>query len=766
MTNRDEELLRRLQEMFDIEAEERINKMYADLIELEKKTDSQNQAKIIGSILREAHSLKGAARAVNVTDIEKVCQSLENVLTILKRKEISISSSILDTLHSAIDTVNNLIITPEKGKKAVTEIIKLLNSIELTEGKQAKKTLTISDELDQHDYQVQLKTNIETSQINQQKNSNLDTVRISAAKMDSLLLQVEEMLTIKLAAAKSADDIGEINTVLDQWGYEWTKILPEIRLFKQYTDKNDDQISAGTTVNLKLKKVLDFLKWNETFIKSLQAKINKQTEFAGKSQQIVNGITDNLMEDMKEILMLPFSVILESFPKMVRDISKNKEKEINMGLHGSDVEVDKRILEEIKDPLIHMIRNSIDHGIEQPEARIKKNKPSYGTVNIFISQTEGNKVKIIISDDGAGIELAKVKKAALGKDVITEKEIDKLSDKEILELIFISEVSTSQMITDISGRGLGLAIVREKVEKLGGQIFVKSDANIGTTFELILPVTVATIRGILINVSGQEFAVPTKNVERAIRVKQSDIKTVENKQAVTVDGKIIPVIKLSNVLEIPSKEQNSSYIQMLVLISSDKRIAIVVDEVLSEQEVLVKKFGKVLSRVRNVAGATILGSGKAVPILNVLDIMKSAVKVSINSASPDPTLIKENTEAAKKAILIVEDSITSRMLLKNILESVGYYVKTAVDGIEGFTALSSEYFDLVVSDVEMPRMNGFELTEKMRKQEDLSKIPVVLVTSMESKEDRERGIEAGANAYIVKSNFDHSNLLEVVKRLI
>ena len=334
-----------------------------------------------------------------------------------------------------------------------------------------------------------------------------------------------------------------------------------------------------------------------------------------------------------------------------------------------------------------------------------------------------------------------------------------------MSLIFQSDVSTSPIITEISGRGLGLAIVREKVEKLGGKISIHTELGVGTTFKIILPITLATFRGILIKVSGQNFVVPTINVERVIRIKPETIKTVENKETITIENQAVSFVELSDVLELPRKErnnENSSFIQTLVLNATEKRIAFGIDEVLSEQEVLVKPLGKQLSRVRNITGATVLGTGEIVPILNVPDLMKSAVKVVVSHVQE----VKKEVKDVKKSILVAEDSITSRTLLKNILESAGYYVKTSVDGVDAFTTLKTENFDLVVSDIEMPRMNGFELVSKIRNDEKTSDIPVVLVTGLESREDRERGIEVGANAYIVKRSFDQSNLLEVIKKLI
>ena len=337
-----------------------------------------------------------------------------------------------------------------------------------------------------------------------------------------------------------------------------------------------------------------------------------------------------------------------------------------------------------------------------------------------------------------------------------------------MPLIFQSGVTTSPIITDVSGRGLGLAIVREKVENLGGTISFETNLGSGTIFRIALPLTLATFRGVIIQLAEHLFVLPTANVERVVRISRDEIRTVENRETIELNGQVVSLVRLEEVLDLSRRKKPTHSIESqpaVVIASGEKRIAFAVDEILNEQEVLQKNLGKQLSRVRNVAGAAVLGTGNVASILNALDLIKSAVRMS-SAAVKTALAPSEIKEAKRQSLLVVEDSITARMLLKNILETAGYAVTTAVDGIDAFTQLKSEEFDLVVSDVDMPRMNGFDLTIKIRKDKKLADIPVVLVTALESREDRERGIEVGANAYIVKSSFDQSNLQEIIKRLI
>jgi two-component system chemotaxis sensor kinase CheA len=504
---------------------------------------------------------------------------------------------------------------------------------------------------------------------------------------------------------------------------------------------------------------------NQQHVRALETQLTTLSRSADHDQRAFGGMVDNLLEDMKKVLVLPFSSLLEVFPKLVRDLARDQEKEVELDIRGADIEIDRRILEEMKDPLLHLIRNCIDHGIEKTAARLQSGKPARATLSIAVSQLNGNSVEIVVADDGGGIDVARLKQSAIKQHVLSEDDAGKLSDAEATALIFQSQVSTSPMITELSGRGLGMAIVREKTERLGGQISVDSHRGAGTRFTIVLPLTLATFRGILVETGGASFVVPTANVERVARIRRDTIRTIENRTTIVLDGRAVALVSLAEALGLDGLEDRDAgvYVSVLVLGAADRRIAFTVDAVLREQEVLVKPLGKNLRRVRNIAGATILGSGRVVPILSTRDLLRSAVQLHGGGSRPAPVA---SPETARRSILIAEDSITSRMLLKNILESAAFEVTTAVDGLDALTRLKNGRFDLVVSDVEMPRLGGFELIQKIRADKELATIPVVLVTSLASREHRERGVEVGANAYIVKSSFDQSDLLEVVRRLI
>jgi two-component system chemotaxis sensor kinase CheA len=743
---------KRLLATFKIEAKEHLAALSAGLIALEKTADEDKRLDILEAVFREAHSLKGAARAVDITGIESLSHALENVFTKFKGRKILPSPDLFDLLHRAIDVIDRHLLPPGTAGEDSLE----LRVRELVAGLgRAVKGSPASAQ------QAARRIDHQESPI-LESNAATDTVRISVGKLESLFHQAEEMLTAKLAAHQHAMDLRDIDDHLALWEKEWKKICPILRGLRQ---TQPGRVFSGADADL-LDKLLDFIDSTHDVVKSLQGKTNRLAKSATGHRHSLEGMVDSLSCDLKDVLMLPCATILEILPKMVRDLARDRGKAAELAISGETVKMDKRVLDELKDPLIHLVRNCIDHGVEKPEDRTRGGKPAGGLINVAVTPLDSSRIEIRVSDDGAGIDAARVADAAVRAGIAERDDANRVG-KELLDFIFRSGISTSPMITDISGRGLGLAIVREKVEKLGGIVTVTSEPLIGTTFRMVLPLTLSTYRGVLVGAGKQTFIVPSTGVEKVLRVDRDVIGTVENRETITLDGEAVSFVRLADLLGLPRKAVyagDGNMIPVFIIGSGASRIAFGADGIFGEQEILVKNLGPQLSRVRNVAGATVLGNGEVAVILHPGDLVKSAVKGAV---APDRVVntAAEEKEVAK-SVLIAEDSITARTLLRNILETAGYQVRTAVDGIDALTRLRTEHADLVVSDVDMPRMNGFDLTAKIRADRELADLPVVLVTSLDSREDRERGVEAGANAYIVKSSFDQSNLLEVIRRLI
>lgn len=722
MDSKKEAFLRELLVDFKIEAAEHHQAIINGLIELEKDLLSESNQMMIETTFREFHSLKGAARAVNLLDIERLCQSAESVFHLLKEKKIFLSQDIFDVFHKVMDVLHVMLSEVESTEKSVrTEAIKSLQkrlekctlatrpgSVELPSPPSFKQTEPEEDTSPANPLPEPL-----TEAMPGEKPLQPGSVRISTKKLNDLLNQTEELISAKSVLQTHINELRDIQS-------------RDEALFRIYTN-------------------------------------------ISKFQRSYSRMIDNLLVNIKTTLLYPFSTVVDMLPKLVRDLSREQKKEVAFNILGKETEIDRRILEEIKDPLIHLIRNCIDHGLETPEERIKSGKPPKGSLSVFIIQETNQQVMVIVSDDGAGIQKEKVLASAIRKSLITEEASAKLSEQDVFALIFRSGISTSPFITDLSGRGLGMAIVSEKVVKLGGSISVDSTPGKGTTFTILLPLTLSTFHGIPVRVQDQLFIIPTNSVDQAIRVRPGDIKTIEGSPAISLDGQMVGLVYMNDVLGIPyrrPKTEGDSTYPALVMGASMRRIAFVVDEVLGEQEGIVKDLTPILGKLRNLAGATILGTGKIVPVLNVPELFETAAQTSTDTSA---TVVLDRMmpdETKTQSILVAEDSITARSLIRNVLETAGYVVQTAVDGQEALELLNKEWFDLLVSDVEMPRMNGFELTSRIRDDRKLSELPVILVTALESAEDRQRGLEAGANAYINKSSFEQSNLVDTIHRLI
>lgn len=757
MARKNDDLLKRLLATFRIEADEHLRAMSSGLLALEKAPPGAEAASLVETVFREAHSLKGAARAVNLVPVESLCQSLESLFAALKNGRLPVSAPLLDLLLKAVDGLGNLLASDADASPTVPPAIAaLINQLDETASGAPSGAATVPA-MDAPAAGAVPPSPPAASV------AGSGTVRISTGKLDAVMRQVEELLSPRLAARQRALELRDATATVAAWKKARTQIQPALRQIERSAARANT-VNGPALQSRELLKVLEYLDGEHLIIATIEERLAKLNKSAARDQRMLASMTDSLLHDVKEMQLLPFASLLDILPRLARELAREQGKEMELVIQGSEIEVDRRTLEELKDPLIHLLRNAIDHGIETPAVRAAAGKPAQGTVTLAVLQRDSGKVELLIADDGAGIDAGRVKAAARKLGIFSGEDDDSVSEREALALAFQSGVSTSPIITDVSGRGLGLAIVREKVERLGGSISIESQREAGTAFHIVLPLSLATFRGVLVRVGERLCVIPSAHVERVARVAVKDIRTVENRETIVLGEDVVSLAGLSDVLEIPAAGNAAAHAPVIVLDQNESRVAFRVDEILGEQEILVKSLGLQLARVRNVAGASVLGTGQVVPVLNVADLLKSAVN---HVAAPlAPAAAEQPGHGIRQSILVAEDSITSRALLKNILESAGYAVTTAVDGMDAFTVLKTAAFDLLVSDVEMPRMDGFDLTAKVRADKHLAELPVVLVTALESREHRERGIDVGASAYIVKSSFDQSNLLEIIGRLI
>ncbi|MBI3892150.1 MAG: response regulator, partial [Candidatus Wallbacteria bacterium] len=444
----------------------------------------------------------------------------------------------------------------------------------------------------------------------------------------------------------------------------------------------------------------------------------------------------------------------------VRDLSRELNKEVTLKLSGRKTELDKRVLEEIKPSLIHIIRNSMDHGIERPEEREARGKPRGGTIHLAAGH-KGDTVTIVIEDDGGGIDPEKVKKKALERGLIDAKRAQSMSDAEARYLIMAPGFSTAEIITDISGRGVGMDVVKTNVQNLKGDVTIESDVGMFTRISITLPMTLSTMNVLLTECAGEIYAFPLNFLEETCIVNERDLITEGGRSVMNVRGRTIAVCRLDTLLGLTRRSPAGPELPILLVHSRSHVMGFVVDRFLGNQEIVVKTLGDHLRHIENVAGATILGSGEPALILNCADLVSMA-----SSERDTGTSGHAQAEDKPRTILVVDDSITTRTMEKNVLETAGYEVDVAVNGHDALDKLAARHYNLVVSDIEMPGLNGFDLITRMKKEDRLREIPVIIVSALATDDDKRRGIAVGANAYITKGTFDQENLLGTVRRLI
>lgn len=776
MNQREIEFAAKLLQTFKLEADEHLKMLSDGLLALENASPSENQKDIIEKIFREAHSLKGAARAVNQYAIQNICQNVENVLAALKTGQFKPTKALFDALYMAIDLIGNLVSDALKGEvsnqdklpMAMEKLNELLKGNLVLENTAPKDVKAIAPKPTQPIMGNLPKSKPLSAQVGSEGEKEApkkSTIRVSLQKLDALFHQTEEMLVVKLASRQQVVAFRSIQKRLAEWEKECEVMEKRLHLIPEPSKAYSKGMNeASLTLS---RQILTFLDEQRFSLKSFKDELNRLDRATSQNARLVGSLVDSLLDDTKRVLMQPFSTLLETFPRMIRDISHSLNKAVRFDIQGADIEIDRRILEELKDPLIHLIRNAIDHAIETSEERIKLGKPPQGVIAMTAMQVSGNSVEISLSDDGKGIDLEKVKESALREKIITEKELAGMNDQEIVALIFQSGVSTSSQVTELSGRGLGMKIVSEKVEKLGGQIFIETKLGVGTIFRIRLPLTMATFRGIHIRAYDRDFIMPIYQIKRILRIKPEEIRTIENRETISFEERTLSYVHLGDLLGIsPNVSENRSKRLLIVLVvkASETTIAFGVEQLLNEQEILVKGLGAQLIRIRNIAAATVMEWGKVIPILNPNDLVKTALgwKIQKQNSFFNPPVRNK----ALKTILLAEDSVTTRVLFKNILESAGYLVKAVTNGLEALAVLKSEKFDLLLSDIEMPGMDGLELTKKIRASAEFKNLPIVLCTGRGLETDRIKGFECGANAYLDKNSFAQSGLLETIRRLI
>ncbi len=730
---------------FITECREHLETMNKDLLVLESDLCNVD---VLGEIVREAHTIKGAAKMMGAEAIAALAHEMEDLFGEFKEGTAQLDTATADKLFGEFDRLGEMLDEFECGGSCGADTA--------AEPKPEPAPAARPDESVPADAvpiktvespapaakAASGKTAASCDAPSAAKGQPEETIRVSAKKIDDLANLAGEMVINHI---KQQDRASVIKEMLDTYQYQ------ELRI-KALRDR-----TRALKVEDDLRVELDDIEvGRQAMEKSLIRLKRSLREDASQGDMLIRQLTLEVLSAR----MVPVATLFDTFSRPVRDLAKQFHKEIELRIEGGETEFDRRMIEVVGEPMIHMIRNAVDHGFEEPEIRVEAGKPRRGTL-LMRARQEGEYVVIELSDDGAGINLDKVKAKAIAANLTTADKAEGMSDDELIQFLFHPGFSTSEIITDISGRGVGMDVVKRKVEELKGMVYLKTELGRGTTVVLKVPLTLAMARVMFVRAGGQQLGIPTTSVEEAIRVDASQIKTIEGREAIVLREHAVPVMNLAAGLGLLEAD-NASRAYAVILNLGGRRVGLLVDGIVGEQEVVIKTLGPHFNGLRNIAGATVLGSGQVVLILNPPDLL--AVSVVAIAPAIDAEATVSLTTA--KRILVVDDSSTIRALEKTILVSAGYEVDEAVDGVDALAKVAKNQYDLLVVDIQMPRMDGLTLTERLKSDERFSAIPLIIVTTLEKEEDKKRGIAAGADAYIVKKAFDQANLLSVIEQLI
>jgi two-component system chemotaxis sensor kinase CheA len=760
---------------FRSEAAEYVQSMTDGLLALEQGTPpGEARTELLETVFRAAHSLKGAARAIGLAAVEQLAHALESALADVQHERLAPSPALFSALYAVLDAIQDVPPGDEQdGAPRPPSILPAIAQLDAVR----YPALPAADQGSPPPPALQAEPAAATLPAETQPVAPAlagETIRVSAAKLDALMNQLGELLVTKIRTEQRLGQLRQAQDHLAGWQKDWLLARSAYGRLARETVRGGN--GAGRNRDEDVARLLQFTGASQERLRTLGALVDTLArEYAGDTLHTAL-VIDALEQEIKRVRLLPLTTITGPFARMVRDLAQATGKAVVFQVTGSHVELDKRVLEQIRDPLIHLLRNAVDHGIETPAEREARGKPRQGLVTLDAEQL-GKDVLVRVADDGAGLNFDAIRHAIARRGGDGEN----LDEDELKEWIFRSGVSTSTFVTDVSGRGVGLDVVRRNVEALRGRIDVSSASGHGTIFTLVLPLTLTSTHGLLVKASGQLFALPLGAIERILHAAPEDIAMLEGREALRYDGRLLTLMRLGDVLDLPAaadrmqtpravvRSRQGAYapadgrLVVLVLTAADRRMAFVVDGLAGEQEIVIKGLGPQLARVGGIAGATLMGNGDVVLVLNVADLIRLALRAARRAVLEAPS----QPARPRRRILVVDDSITTRTLEKNILEAAGYLVELATDGLEALSVISTGGVpDLIVSDVVMPRLNGIELARRVKGDTRTAEVPLILVTSLDSADDKARGMEAGADAYIVKSHFDQNNLLDTIAQFI
>ncbi|MFP6285136.1 chemotaxis histidine kinase/response regulator CheAY2 [Helicobacter pylori] len=797
--------LQEIMEDFLIEAFEMNEQLDQDLVELEHNPEDLD---LLNRIFRVAHTIKGSSSFLNLNILTHLTHNMEDVLNRARKGEIKITPDIMDVVLRSIDLMKTLLVTirdtgsdTNNGKEnEIEEAVKQLQAITSQNLEGAKETSGTKEAPKEVKEEIKEKTKeeVKANKTPTAGNSASDNPLADEPDLDYANMSAEEVeAEIERLLNKRQEADKERRAQKKQEAKPKQEVAPKTETHKTETPKapktetkakakadteenKAPSIGVEQTVRVDVRRLDHLMNLIGELVlgKNRLIRIYSDVEerydgekFLEELNQVVSSIsavTTDLQLAVMKTRMQPVGKVFNKFPRMVRDLSRELGKSIELIIEGEETELDKSIVEEIGDPLIHIIRNSCDHGIEPLEERRRLNKPETGKVQLS-AYNEGNHIVIKISDDGKGLDPVMLKEKAIEKGVISERDAEGMSDREAFNLIFKPGFSTAKVVSNVSGRGVGMDVVKTNIEKLNGIIEIDSEVGVGTTQKLKIPLTLAIIQALLVGVQEEYYAIPLSSVLETVRISQDEIYTVDGKSVLRLRDEVLSLVRLSDIFKVDAILESNSDVYVVIIGLADQKIGVIVDYLIGQEEVVIKSLGYYLKNTRGIAGATVRGDGKITLIVDVgamMDMAKS-IKVNITNLMNESENTKSKNSPSDYVVLAIDDSSTDRAIIRKCLKPLGITLLEATNGLEGLEMLKNgdKIPDAILVDIEMPKMDGYTFASEVRKYNKFKNLPLIAVTSRVTKTDRMRGVESGMTEYITKP-YSGEYLTTVVKRSI
>ncbi|GAA8669381.1 chemotaxis histidine kinase/response regulator CheAY2 [Helicobacter pylori] len=802
--------LQEIMEDFLIEAFEMNEQLDQDLVELEHNPEDLD---LLNRIFRVAHTIKGSSSFLNLNILTHLTHNMEDVLNRARKGEIKITPDIMDVVLRSIDLMKTLLVTirdtgsdTNNGKEnEIEEVVKKLQAITSQNLEGAKETSGTKEAPEKEVKEENKKENQTETKAPTTENPTSDNPLADEPDLDYANMSAEEVeaeIERLLNKRQEADKERRAQKKQEDQAKPKQEVAPAKETPKTETPKTETPKAPKTETKAKAKadteenkapsigveqtvrvdvrrldhlmNLIGELVLGKNRLIRIYGDVEERYDgekFLEELNQVVSSIsavTTDLQLAVMKTRMQPVGKVFNKFPRMVRDLSRELGKSIELIIEGEETELDKSIVEEIGDPLIHIIRNSCDHGIEPLEERRRLNKPETGKVQLS-AYNEGNHIVIKISDDGKGLDPVMLKEKAIEKGMISERDAESMSDREAFNLIFKPGFSTAKVVSNVSGRGVGMDVVKTNIEKLNGIIEIDSEVGVGTTQKLKIPLTLAIIQALLVGVQEEYYAIPLSSVLETVRISQDEIYTVDGKSVLRLRDEVLSLVRLSDIFKVDAILESNSDVYVVIIGLADQKIGVIVDYLIGQEEVVIKSLGYYLKNTRGIAGATVRGDGKITLIVDVGAMMEMAksIKVNITTLMNESENTKSKNSPSDYVVLAIDDSSTDRAIIRKCLKPLGITLLEATNGLEGLEMLKNgdKIPDAILVDIEMPKMDGYTFASEVRKYNKFKNLPLIAVTSRVTKTDRMRGVESGMTEYITKP-YSGEYLTTVVKRSI